>query len=278
MDDTGAPPPGPPGLPVSRPDLNQDDVACLRCGYNLRGLRQDGVCPECGTAVARSLEGDLLVYSSPDYTASLHRGVALILAAIIAQILVMVASFAMAFTVGLGGAGGAGAAEALLQLLSLGASIAMVAGWWLFSAPDPGMLSTDKGDTPRKIVRITVVIQAISVVVQSIMTVAPSMMTNPLGGGLMMLVGIASLAAMVVGYFAQMLYVKWLAPRLPSERVFKRARTLLWLGPVLYTVGLLLLGLGPLIALILYWNMLDWVRRDLKRIREEQAAGEAALG
>jgi len=28
------------------------DLACEACGYNLRTLSNDGVCPECGTAVA----------------------------------------------------------------------------------------------------------------------------------------------------------------------------------------------------------------------------------
>jgi hypothetical protein len=32
-----------------------EDLACIRCGYNLRTLREDGVCPECGDAVAESL-------------------------------------------------------------------------------------------------------------------------------------------------------------------------------------------------------------------------------
>ncbi len=30
------------------------DLACFRCGYNLRGLGLDGVCPECGVAIADS--------------------------------------------------------------------------------------------------------------------------------------------------------------------------------------------------------------------------------
>lgn len=29
-------------------------VACISCGYELRGLRVDGRCPECGEAIARS--------------------------------------------------------------------------------------------------------------------------------------------------------------------------------------------------------------------------------
>ena len=74
---------------------------------------------------------------------------------------------------------------------------------------------------------------------------------NPLSDGLLVAATIGSTLAFIVGFFAKMLYIRWLAPRLPSVRVFKRAKTLMWLGPVLYTFGLLLIGLGPLIALVL---------------------------
>lgn len=37
------------------PKLNME---CIKCGYNLHGLKSDGVCPECGLSVAESLKGD----------------------------------------------------------------------------------------------------------------------------------------------------------------------------------------------------------------------------
>lgn len=39
----------------------------------------------------------------------------------------------------------------------------------------------------------------------------------------------------------------------------------MWLGPVLVTVGALVV-IGPLVALILYYNLLNWVRIDLSGI------------
>lgn len=32
------------------------DIPCLSCGYNLRGLAEDGRCPECGTAIEPSVQ------------------------------------------------------------------------------------------------------------------------------------------------------------------------------------------------------------------------------
>ena len=34
------------------------DTDCIHCGYNLRGLGDDGRCPECGDAVAATLAAE----------------------------------------------------------------------------------------------------------------------------------------------------------------------------------------------------------------------------
>jgi hypothetical protein len=47
---------------------------CGRCGYALRGLSADGVCPECGTALKDSLRGALLRYADPDWLHQILRG------------------------------------------------------------------------------------------------------------------------------------------------------------------------------------------------------------
>ncbi len=60
-------------------DLDADgrldqDLICLKCGYNLRGLSPEGRCPECGTAVGRSLHGDRLQYCDPQWVDKLASG------------------------------------------------------------------------------------------------------------------------------------------------------------------------------------------------------------
>jgi predicted RNA-binding Zn-ribbon protein involved in translation (DUF1610 family) len=37
-----------------------ENVACDKCGYNLRGLVPEERCPECGTYVTESLRGSTL--------------------------------------------------------------------------------------------------------------------------------------------------------------------------------------------------------------------------
>jgi hypothetical protein len=64
--------------------LIQQDTPCRRCGYNLRGLFEDGQCPECGTPVKISLRHGLLQHSDPDWLDALRRGILLILGYIFA--------------------------------------------------------------------------------------------------------------------------------------------------------------------------------------------------
>src|SRR5436305_1574598 len=45
------------------PSALDDNLPCLRCGYNLRTLATDGRCPECSTPIASSLDTNLLRYA-----------------------------------------------------------------------------------------------------------------------------------------------------------------------------------------------------------------------
>lgn len=240
---------------------------CIRCGYDLRGLPIAGACPECSAPVERSLLGDLIAFSSPEYQATIHRGVFLVQAGIIVSILLFILTLVLAI------AFSAGQSVTLLgQGLSLIPAALSVWGWWLLSSPDPGQLASNKGESPRRVIRVTVVIQVmftlVHLAITAISTMAVASQAASSGLGIFVLIfAVMSTVVSVAQFFAAMLYIKWLATRLPSPRAEKRAKLMLWLGPVLYTVGLLLVGLGPLIALIMYYNLLEWVRKDLKAIR-----------
>ena len=52
----------------------EGDIPCRKCSYNLRGLPLDGRCPECGTPVGVSVNGELLRYSDPEFIQTLRRG------------------------------------------------------------------------------------------------------------------------------------------------------------------------------------------------------------
>ncbi len=268
---------------------------CISCSYNLMGLSKDGPCPECGTPVAHSLRDNLLINSAPEYLARIHKGVFLVQTSIIVLIVATVLTMLMS-VIGVAmapGAAGGFVTSVSFSLVTAGLAIvpALIGlyGWWLFSEADPRASENDRGEKPRRIVRTTVVVELALMVCSQAASIAMQMaVTTPLRGGtttpatpgaavaafpLVLTIAVGLLAgayyiAMAVRFFASMLYIRWLAPRLPNEKAHNRGKLMLWLGPLLCTVGMLACYIGPLVALVLYYNLLEWVRVDLKRIRK----------
>lgn len=253
--------------PPTAPDQFIDtEIQCLRCGYNLEGLQLDGVCPECGTHIADSHRGTLLKNSAPEYLETLHKGVFVIQAAVIVVIILAVAMAITSQFVE------TAIVPALFGLGILGVTVWGFYGWVQFSQPDPDYQGRNTGESVRRFVRIALYVLIATLVLDwaagFLVSEDPDefTMTNPafvvnLGTMLLGIVG------QVVFYVASMLYVKWLGARIPNKRIVDRAGRLTWIGPLFETVGIVLFGLGPLIALVLYWNLLDMVRKDLKAIR-----------
>ena len=125
-----------------------------------------------------------------------------------------------------------------------------------------GKMSTWTSSSPTT----RVYLMGLSVRFMTTVTSSPDGFSNVV---LSMVLGLLSLVAWVAQFFAAMLYVRWLARRVPDQKLHNRAKRFMWLGPLLQTVGLLLIGLGPLIALVMYWNMLDVMRKHIKRILAE---------
>jgi len=119
--------------------------------------------------------------------------------------------------------------------------------------------------------------------------------------------GIASLGAWGTIYFSSLLVIEGAARRLPDRALMRRAKRILWLGPTVVVVGTVLDGgvifvaspllfmgstsastiifgllgfvglfLGPLIALAMYWNTLNRLRKDVKRVVRAVATADAA--
>jgi len=57
------------------------NAPCLNCGYNLRTLSVEGLCPECAHPVRLSLSGQFLRFASPRWVRQLARGVLLLIIA-----------------------------------------------------------------------------------------------------------------------------------------------------------------------------------------------------
>lgn len=210
----------------------------------------------------------MLLYSSGDYLAMLHRGVTVIFALSIAQIAVSIGG-AVLIGVIMANHIATTPFEIAVNLANIGLSLGVLAGWWMFSAPDPASLGVNTGATARQVVRITLIISAAATIASFLAELSFS--SSPDLRIIEFAVGALSLIAGAVGYFAEMRYFRWLAPRIPNPRIDERAKLLTWLGPVLWTVGALACGIGPIVALVMYLILLDWVRRDLLSLRARQA-------
>lgn len=252
---------------------------CVHCAYDLRGLNSDSSCPECGKPVADSLRGQLLQFASREYIRTIRRGHSYVLNGILLLIVLTVVMMAMTIA-SRAAAPPAGTASSwssstlsgidfLAEVGMTAVSFLIMFGYWLATEPDPGFTGLEKPDASRIVVRWAVAIQAATQLLSLLLKVAgPRILTSPILTGLSIAVYFVSMLAWVVQYFAMMRFERWLAGRIPDHFIIRRTVRYMWLLPVLQTVGLLLVGLGPLIALVLYWNLLDRMRKHLKSIEK----------
>ena len=143
------------------------DVPCQRCGYNLRGLRREGRCPECGGPVKVSLLGERLRFADPIWLKKVSLGAkmpsyslrAVVFAFLIAQSIRLVLGL---FTGGFAWKWDSNAG--LLLLLVVGYAM-LSYGLWLIATPNAVMLANEDSYAPRRILRMSVLIAAFGLVI-----------------------------------------------------------------------------------------------------------------
>lgn len=264
----------PPGAPTGEAPQGEgvvelsDDRPCIRCSYNLRGLRTSGLCPECGTQVAVSLRGNLLQYASPEYRAAILSGLSLILNGILCLILIYVLAIGatIASQVYFGpGPDVESIVDAVAGLFALCAFGMMGVGYWRFTEPDPGFVGTERATRSRAVLRVSAMVLFVTFVAVEAMPGQSSAASA--GSGLArqsyFLLNLILCVAFVVQFFATMQYTRWLARRIPDAAAIRRAGRGMWLIPILS----LIVCAGWLIGLVMYWNLLHRMRLHLQAIR-----------
>lgn len=167
-----APLPPQPGL-VDAEQRLATDVPCIGCGYNLRSLPADGLCPECGRPVPPSLElfARRLSFGDPTWLLEVCRGLNWLLVALgILVVLTFVVPvilnilFVVTAPAGTFGRFGPGLAVMILQwvsqLLALGIGIFALVK---VTTPEPEQPTPPRGDRARRLTRWMLVALPVSV-------------------------------------------------------------------------------------------------------------------
>jgi hypothetical protein len=229
---------GPPALSDEPPMLIDHDLPCRHCGYNLRGLTTDRACPECGTAVGRTLLGDQLRFSDPAWVRTLAKGMTWLLYGVLAQLLVALSTpFAGLFYQSIN--------THALQLASAFAGMLSLVGYWLITTPEPTVEAVS-GMTVRSLVRWTKS--------GALLAGLTNLVMLPAVRNLGMAIGLVASILGIVGFFALFVYARRLALRVPDYPLASQTRVVMW--GIVTTLGLMVLfgvlivgvgvaGIGP---------------------------------
>lgn len=200
-----------PDLPAPGPDRIQQDIACLRCGYNLRTQASNGCCPECGAAVQRTLAGDALADADRAWLRRVSAGLGLTIITI-AAVLALTTLTHVIYAFGL-------APPGPLRAFEIAARGAAVLGAWRFATPQPGGLHRPEPIDARGAVRILAVAQFAAAILH------PDLCPDLIGRRALGVLGVSASVGYVAG---AMVLTRNLAQRIPADADARMARNVLW--------------------------------------------------
>lgn len=134
------------------------DLSCMSCGYNLRALPPAGLCPECGTDIARSTQGDLLKFADRKWVGSVYRGTCLLTIANGLLVICVLAMIVFPFIVPFLSNSTIAVTTFLivLKVCSIPALVLMILGVWLITKQEPRVSLTEQAASSRGIARAAV--------------------------------------------------------------------------------------------------------------------------
>jgi hypothetical protein len=214
-----------PSIPLPQVVLN--DLPCRTCGYNLRTLSVEKICPECATPVAASLKGDLISGCDPGWLAELGRGARLVIVAYIVSW--------VSYGYGMGIVPRTG-----MQLIILAAIFVLrLAGVWMMTAADPSGLGENQYGRVRAIARGLIVAEVIS---KGLAIMGLKMTLQP---GVYELVLLGHAAAQFCGIATTvflLIYLSRLAMRIPNAALRLTARRVAVAVGIVGAIGVIFSG------------------------------------
>lgn len=206
-------------IPIARPVVVPEaviaaDTPCVICGYNLRGLKASGLCPECGSPILRSTQGDLLQHADPAWLGKLLLGVRLklwnTLLGLVFGTLAGVATMLL-------GRGGPLIVAGVLAV----ASVLGVLAVFLITAQEPRTALSEDPVTLRKAVRLCVIVALVGQLSLQLATILAPAVWLIVAGQAISLSG-------VVAYIGEFIYLRRFALRIPDLRLARSTRIVMW--------------------------------------------------
>ena len=267
--------------PISAPARLDRSAVCVRCFYDLRGLPVNGNCPECGESIARSLSGDLLRGCTPEYLRTLCVGLRLMSIGLCLSVFVTLATIINDIL-------NLGVPEISFSIYALSFMVdcVLLLGYWKYTTLEPTHAAVEQPTNARRIIRTTVVIAFATVSCTAMIRFLRPQDIRLTGIRTPAEIGIAIAGILVfliwlVQFFAVMSYTARIVGRIPDDALVKRIRLYRWIIPTIFIGGIILIGLGPLVASIMYWSLLVRVRTGVAQVayasRYERAGGAADL-
>lgn len=150
------------------PSIVEEDHLCVACGYNLRTLLMEAICPECAAPVRHSFLSDQLVFSNTEWVRSLSRGTVLVAVGMVL--------FAVSTTLTLNNPGRwtDGWFQVIRTLVASIPSVLMTLGIFVFSRAETSRKEAIPDPTSRRVTRIA----AIAYLILSLILVAIPLAMN----------------------------------------------------------------------------------------------------
>ncbi len=244
------------------------DTPCLNCGYNLRTLSVEGLCPECAHPVRLSLSGQFLRFAAAPWVGRLARGVLLLIIAAAAAVgggilLQMVTLLTLGLT-----APSAAPTSSFIMLPALGQFLLAVAtlvlvivGLWFITTQDPGAPHRPEGFTARRVLRVCIWTLLVPPVLWLCMMVhlasqvatvppaSPFAMFTATYWALLVAALVTGMASALVTPLALLRHLMGLMRRVPRPRLVRFAQIEFWGG----------VSAGTLLVVAYGWLMLRFV-------------------
>ncbi len=230
---------------------------------------------------ARAHDASMLFFAGPHHVGRIAIGLRAVLWAIMLQFVMVMILWGVLVSSGQGAAGGPMQSGLLASdlfiviaaILSVAVNALALWGWWRFTEPDPAHTEGSSVGDARWLIRASVVASIVcDACVNVLGALAPA--KGPLAPLLLLLMVVAALGtlgAFTTRFFASIVYVRRLAARIPDPQLERRAQMAMWACPLAAVFAGWMCGIGLLIALVIYFNLLEQVRRALLGVRAQQA-------